>query len=166
MTIDDVPELACLRHRVPEGKYQPARYSKTRARAEGEQEDPNTGAALIDFPVRCSQPYQPTPPPVATPPRQPEVPWRPVKVPLVMERLPGAPHSAQRDPEWIRTKCVFVTQDITRMQDRKIFTPDSSNQMVMAPLIYIRQSPYHVRHPLDNDAIRALDSASTLNTVS
>ena len=83
MTIDDIPQLAALRRQVPEGKYQPARYSKSRQRAEGEQEDPKTGGALIEFPVRCTQPYQPTSSPVIPTPSHtlPVPPPEPAKLP-------------------------------------------------------------------------------------
>ena len=164
MTIDDIPELAALRRQVPEGKYQPARYSKSRQRAEGEQEDPKTGGALIEFPVRCTQPYLTTPtptPPIAPPLRQvlPASLPEPIKLPPTSElSLPKAPSLPRRDPNWVLNNYVLVTADIYQVQNRKLFSAETSKDM--APLVYMRRSPYQPRHPADNDALRALDSVS------
>lgn len=164
LTVDDVPELASIRYNIPDGKYQPARYSKTRARADGEQEDPQTGGALIDFPVRCAQPYQATPPPVIAPvrPAAPMPPRDPAPLklpsPNVDLKLPKVQPLPRRDPDWVRNNYVLISPDIRQMQSRKLFNPEVSKEM--APLVYMRRSPYRARHPLDNDALRALDSVS------
>ncbi|KAI0339959.1 hypothetical protein BDW22DRAFT_1335385 [Trametopsis cervina] len=81
-TVDDIPALAALRHQVPEGAYQAARYSKTRTRQDAETEE-------------------------------------------------------QQQPQ----------------QQRRL----SPRRADMAPLVYMRPNPYRQRHPLDNDALRALE---------
>jgi Gti1/Pac2 family transcription factor len=51
-TIEDVPELAKLRFQVPEGKYLPARCSKTRTRPDDEtlrSHHPLPGGSLLEF---------------------------------------------------------------------------------------------------------------------
>ncbi|KIP01894.1 hypothetical protein PHLGIDRAFT_32392 [Phlebiopsis gigantea 11061_1 CR5-6] len=152
-TIDDVPELSSLRHSVPEGKYQPARYSKTRARADGEPDDHNSGAALIDFPVQCTQPYQPTPPPVVAPLLTPEPTRRTIRLPIGL-RLPSAPPPPRRDPDWILGKGVMIS-DVRQTHNRTLLGPEKA----MAPLVYVGRRRYSARHPLDNEALRALASA-------
>jgi Gti1/Pac2 family transcription factor len=161
MTIDDIPKLVSVRRQVPEGRYQPARCSKSRQRAESEQEDPKTGGALIDFPVSCTQPYRANPSPAVSTPRDilPAVPPELAKPPpLTGLTLPKAPPVPRRDPNWVMNNYVLVCADVYQVQNRKLFSPESSKDM--APLVYMRCSPYQPRHPADNDAIRALDSVS------
>ena len=67
-TVDDYPQLACLRDSIPEGKYQPARCSKGRTRPESEPEEFVPGGTVIDFSLTEASPSPPasTAPTLAT----------------------------------------------------------------------------------------------------
>ncbi|EKM54722.1 uncharacterized protein PHACADRAFT_146947 [Phanerochaete carnosa HHB-10118-sp] len=173
-TVDAIPELAVLRHQVPEGKFQAARYSKSRQRAEGDQEEHQTGAALVDSPARGGHPYQRRSPYSVSPssaspilaaraasaPKPNPPPTQRIAAPRPSSeglKLPKAPQFPYRDPIYVRDNCV-KSADIQQMQNIKLFSPDAPKDM--APLLYMRPTPYRARHPLDNDALRALDSVS------
>ncbi|GJE92769.1 Gti1/Pac2 family-domain-containing protein [Phanerochaete sordida] len=173
-TVDDVPELAALRHQVPDGKFQAARYSKSRARAEDADEHPGAAPAPahapVDAPPRGGQPYYRRSPPSASPPSSSrsapaappsgarEAPLAvPPRAPSAGVRLPKAPQFPFRDPGYVRDNCV-KSAPVAQMQNVRLFSPDAPKDM--APLLYMRQNPYNPRHPLDNDALRALDSVS------
>jgi len=171
-TVDNIPELAALQYRVPEGKYQPARYSKTRSRQEAVHDDPaeppQLGGSVIEFPTSSvaggsnSSPEL-TPPLLSHSRPQPILAPSPIVLspPTAIQHatcLPkiAPPPPVRPDPEWVLRNCVAVVHDVRYMQTRGVFGEDSSKDM--APLVYVRRSPYRQRHPLDNDALRALDA--------
>ncbi|KAI0084936.1 Gti1/Pac2 family-domain-containing protein [Irpex rosettiformis] len=204
-TVDDIPQLARLRHQVPEGRYQPARSSKTRPRQDEEalqthrQPQPPPGGSILEFQTHTSlslvgangngpgsnnsSPEIGTPaistyirpPPRAAPHGNIVAPSpissssvpgsilearSPVPVLSLVTCLPKItpPPPTRPDPEWVLQNYVAVSPVISHMPNRRLLDERSSTKKDMAPLVYMRRNPYRQRHPLDNDALRALDA--------
>lgn len=181
-TVDDIPELSALKYQIPEGRYQAARYSKTRTRQEAndaQQLQTQPAGSMIEFSASAldssgsSSPELVVPLPShsrARPVSQHLLPARlthirrivepehsmPPLGPLTCAPAGAPPIPARPDPEWVLKNGVAVSSPICQMPNGRYIGADPSKNM--APLVYVRHSPYHRRHPLDNDALRALDA--------
>lgn len=150
-TVDDYPQLACLRDSIPEGKYQPARCSKGRTRPDSEPEEFVPGGTVIDFSLTEAPPS----PPVSTAPTLTTTASREtlrsspgdVSLPRVTPEL-----GLRRDPHWVLDNGVDVSRERLHSRNGQVLHKG------MPPLMYMRYSPYRPRHPLDNDALRAFDT--------
>ncbi|KAI0798490.1 Gti1/Pac2 family-domain-containing protein [Irpex lacteus] len=67
------------------------------------------------------------------------------------------PPPTRPDPEWVLQNYVAVSPIISDPPTRRVLGETSASKD-MAPLVYMRRNPYMQRHPLDNDALRALDA--------
>ncbi len=163
LTVDNFLHIANLRESIPEGKFLPARCSKTRARPESDPEEFQPGGTLIEFnatPLQSPPGYSGgslssgpcTFAPIAapTPLRQS------FGFPSAELNLPKVPSLSRRDPDWVLDNCVPVSPDMCQAQSRGLLGQGASKDM--APLLYMRWSPYMPRHPADNDALRAFDT--------
>lgn len=202
-TVDDIPQLARLRHQVPEGKYQAARCSKTRSRPDDEalqphiQPQPQPGGSILEFQTHNSlvgangsgPGSNNSSPEIGTPatstyarPPPRVVPHGNIVAPSPVppSSMPGSmvsshssppalslvtclpkitpPPPTRPDPEWVLQNYVAVSPVISHMPPRRLLDEASSSKKDMAPLVYMRRNPYRQRHPLDNDALRALDA--------
>ena len=167
-TVDDIPLLAGLRNSVPPNAYRPARTSRTRTRAEplpSPEPQPSPAVARISVQqIRVPPPRPPSPNP-STPELMPpswghdgdnddgpeigSSPNSPVS--SIMEM----PSARTPDPEWVLKNCVAVC-NIYETPYRRVM--DESK--VLAPLIYMKDSPYQARQSFDVDALRALETVS------
>lgn len=148
-TVDDFPQLAGLKDRIPDGKYQPARCSKGRTRPDSEPEEFVPGGTVIDF---NHQDASPSPPASAAPSLTlTSVPSETLRSSSVDGSLPRVTPELglRRDPHWVLDNGVNVSRDRRQVQVLNKGMP---------PLMYMRYSPYRPRHPLDNDALRAFDT--------
>lgn len=74
---------------------------------------------------------------------------------LVLPEIPSLP---SRDPLYVLQNCVAVCPDIHQAQHRGLLGADASKDL--APLVYLRKTPYTPRHPLDNESLRYCDANS------
>ncbi|KAK7692223.1 hypothetical protein QCA50_003847 [Cerrena zonata] len=167
-SVDDIPLLRDLRNSVPPNAYHPARTSRTRTRGEPmASPDPQNSAAATRIPV--SHIHVPPPRPPSPNPSTPDLmppSWghdgdnddgpemsstlnSPVSSTLEM------PFPFTHDPKWILENCVAVC-NIYETPHRSVM----DESMALAPLIYMKDSPYQARQPFDVDALRALETVS------
>lgn len=194
-TVNDIPELVALKYQIPEGKYQAARYSKTRTRQDLEQDEPSPHKQQEQQQQQQQQQPQPQSQRIQQPggselstvshsggssspellpplksfsrPRSALVSSQHIVAPspiasaqtfgppLCLPRI-APPIPSRPDPQWVLKNYVAASPDVCQMQNGGFSGSDPSKNM--APLVYMRRSPYQRRHPLDNDALRALDA--------
>ncbi len=159
LTIDDIPELAAIRHLVPAGKYTTARMARQRARPEssgvplfGQDIKPlphpgsSSSLAAASSHPRMSlytfdQGDMPSSSPLSTPSPQSDV------------HLPTL-----KPPPWSPPRC-FEDELATRQPDLN----GAQGQRVrrhaisLAPLIYLRKQPYPPRDVMDDDILQQFD---------
>ncbi|OCH91690.1 hypothetical protein OBBRIDRAFT_728275 [Obba rivulosa] len=141
LTVDDIAELAALRLHIPEGLFTTARLTKSRTCAEHAPSDRFArvgGPPMLTLSSPDSSPSPTatvsTPPSSATtlPPLKPE-PW-----PLPYQTSPSAAGSdCDRAPQ---------------VASYRAHAPER-----LAPLVYLKSTPFPPRHPFDKDALRSLD---------
>ncbi|TCD67877.1 hypothetical protein EIP91_011875 [Steccherinum ochraceum] len=75
--------------------------------------------------------------------------------------LPEIPNIPPRDPLYVLQNCVAVCPDIYQAQSTALMGAGAdAASKDLAPLVYMRKTPYTPRHPLDNDALRFCDANS------
>lgn len=164
-TVDDIPLLAALRDSVPPEAYHPARTSRIRNRAEPlASPDPQPSSLVPRIPMQRT--YVPPPRPPSSPPTPELMPpsWRHdgendeiisgPNSPVSSTTL-DIPSSLTPDPKWILENCVAMC-NIYETPPRSVMDESLS----LAPLIYMKDSPYQARQPFDVDALRALETVS------
>ena len=146
--MNEIPELAELRSAVPRGAYRPARITRGRPRPDNPHYDPAPEDSYGDFPA--IRPYGDDSTLSSTSPQPSSTDSdtsSPSRGDISLEYFP--------DPTWVLQHGRRV--DCFESNEAKFFP--SRGCKTLAPLEYKRLSPYPVRHPLDNVALRLFDAA-------
>lgn len=149
LTVDDIPELAAIRHIIPAGQYTTARLARQRTRHD----------SAAPCPLGLPDAHIPAPPDdPATPPRQPLHPLD--QAALVVSPHPRADISlpSLKPTPWVRPR---------RLEDelaaRTVVLPCAKadlqrrHEISLAPLVYLRKQPYPPRDVADDDVLQKFD---------
>ncbi|KAH8107765.1 Gti1/Pac2 family-domain-containing protein [Cristinia sonorae] len=137
---------------IPVDAYQPARQPKGGRNRQEEADDDDAPLAASSSDVSRDEPPR-TPPSSSLEAKLiAVVDLDNLKLPEIQQPLPS------RDPLYILHNCVAMCPDIYQAQNRGLLAADTSKDL--APLVYMRKTPYTPRHPLDNDALRSCDANS------
>ncbi|KAM5533203.1 hypothetical protein V8D89_013159 [Ganoderma adspersum] len=163
LTIDDIPDLAAIRHLVPSGKYTTARMARQRARPESSGmplfgQDikplalPGSSSALSSLATTSSHSRMSlytfdqgdiaSSSPLSTPSPQSDVHLPTLKPP------PWSP------PRWFEDELATRQPDLNRGQGQRVGRRHAIN---LAPLIYLRKQPYPPRDVMDDDILQKFD---------
>lgn len=161
LTIDDIPDLAAIRHLVPSGKYTTARMARQRARPESSgmplfggdikplslSGSSSVLSSLATTSSRMSlytfdQGDMPSSSPLSTPSPQSDVHLPTLKPP------PWSP------PRWFEDELATRQPDLNRGQGQRVGRRHAIN---LAPLIYLRKQPYPPRDVMDDDILQKFD---------
>lgn len=168
-SVDDIPLLASLRNSVPRSAYQPARTSRGRARVESDVVEASSSAMPKVPSNRSFYTSLPLPPQQSSPtPELAPASWdqdadsddahEVVSTPIspMSSTFEMPPLFQPPDPKWVLENCVAVF-NIYEMPHRRVLDEAS---LELAPLVYMKDSPYQARHPFDVDTLRAFDTVS------
>ncbi|EMD33705.1 hypothetical protein CERSUDRAFT_117781 [Gelatoporia subvermispora B] len=140
LTIDDFPELAALRHHIPEGLFTTARLTRCRTRAEHGVDDGYTRSGGPPM-LTLSSPDSSPSPTAITPPSSAHV------LPRLKPEPWPLPSQTSSDTD------IANNNQAQQTTSRRVRVPAQK----LAPLVYLRSIPFPPRHPLDKDALRSFD---------
>ncbi|KAI0784744.1 Gti1/Pac2 family-domain-containing protein [Abortiporus biennis] len=175
MCINDIPELSGVQ--VPRGAYKAARLTRGRSRQEHSVTPfPSSSSSSSSTHYNYNYPTYPENPfeqgtPTQTRAYEPDT---PEEVPSLIHSssvasTPTPPSSPPSDfsvphlspgptPEHLKLIMESGISTCLTLTEAGSHRLEAERTTVMAPLVYIRKSPYQPRHPLDNDALRMLDA--------
>ena len=159
--MDDIPELAAIRHLIPPGKYTTARMARHRARPDSSG-PPFFGQELKPIPTFSSPPSLSSlasnsraraplytidasdipSPPSSTPSPQAEL------------HLPTLKPPPWNPPRWFEDELATRQPDLSRVQGQRL---RKNRAIDLAPLIYLRKRPYPPRDVADDDILQKFD---------
>ncbi|KAI0743985.1 Gti1/Pac2 family-domain-containing protein [Daedaleopsis nitida] len=146
LTVDDVPELAAIRNRIPSGKYTTARMARQRARPD------TAGPPLFGQDVKPGTSSSSNPLTRLYTIDQAEFPSPRTAANLHLPALKPPPWSP---PRWLEDELATRQPDLNCAQSLSVRrTPTTID---LAPLIYLRKRPYPPRDVADDDVLQKFD---------
>ncbi|KAJ8473399.1 hypothetical protein ONZ51_g7882 [Trametes cubensis] len=160
LTVDDIPELAAVRHIIPPGKYTTARLARQRSSRQD-----TVGPTALGLPDAISTNSSSTNPPTAA--RSGPAARHPLySIDIDQGNLPS-PHApsdvrlpALKPPPWSPPR--WPEDELaTRQPDlhgaQSVSLRRNGPSIDLAPLIYLRKRPYPPRDTADDDILQKFD---------